>query len=400
MTEWLAASLLLFGAAIALIAAIGVARLPDAFLRMHAATKAGVVGSGFILLGAGLAFDTGEAWLRVGLIVLFLLVTVPLSSHALGRAAYLGGAPLFPGSGADALAGILPRHAIDRPRRRSASPPPQDAAAPVLPPSGPPRRILLALAQGEHSAAVLRAGLAAVAHPGAEVTLLSLLCAPSLSSTGPVPRGGARHAKRLVEKRMAEAREGAAALAAELASACESQGLAFTAQHEEGDALHLLEQAASRHDLVLLPRGAWFDQALVLPAGLAEARARGIAIPGLLVLAPGFQAPEALHMLHEGDAASGLAFRRFLGLGVFTGRPLVISALARPGAADAVAQAVTLAAAQRWQVRAGETALPPDEPVPPDAFSGATLGIIPAHSAIGCTAWHSLREGPMSVLLA
>jgi hypothetical protein len=110
--------------------------------------------------------------------------------------------------------------------------------------------------------------------------------------------------------------------------------------------------------------------------------------------------PEALHMLHEGNAASGLAFRRFLGLGVFTGRPVIISALARPGAADAVAQAMTLAAAQQWEVRAGDIALPPDDPVPPDALSGRTLGIIPAHSAIGCTARHSLREVPMSVLLA
>ncbi len=112
MTEILAALLLVLGAAISLIAAIGVARLPDAFLRMHAATKAGVVGAGLMLVGAGLAFGGGDAWLRVGLIVLFLLVTVPISSHALGRAAYIGGAPLWPGS-KDALAGVLPRQSID-----------------------------------------------------------------------------------------------------------------------------------------------------------------------------------------------------------------------------------------------------------------------------------------------
>lgn len=112
MTEILAALLLVLGAVISLIAAIGVARLPDAFLRMHAATKAGVVGAGLMLVGAGLAFGGGDAWLRVGLIVVFLLVTVPISSHALGRAAYIGGAPLWPGS-KDALAGVLPRQSID-----------------------------------------------------------------------------------------------------------------------------------------------------------------------------------------------------------------------------------------------------------------------------------------------
>lgn len=134
MTEILAALLLVLGAAIALIAAIGVARLPDAFLRMHAATKAGVV-------GAGLAFGGGDAWLRVGLIVLFLLVTVPISSHALGRAAYIGGAPLWPGS-ADALAGVLPRRSIDEDdglpvaaKQAAAIPPPAIETTPT-PPGG------------------------------------------------------------------------------------------------------------------------------------------------------------------------------------------------------------------------------------------------------------------------
>ena len=132
MTDALAALLLVLGAAIALIAAIGVARLPDAFLRMHAATKAGVVGAGLILIGAGLAFGSGDAWLRVGLIVLFLLVTVPLSSHALGRAAYIGGAPLWAGSAEDALAGVLPRHAIDD---ETASPAPVQQAAAIPAPA-------------------------------------------------------------------------------------------------------------------------------------------------------------------------------------------------------------------------------------------------------------------------
>jgi monovalent cation/proton antiporter MnhG/PhaG subunit len=109
MAEWIAAALLVGGSAIALIAAIGVHRLPDAFLRMHAATKAGVVGGALVLIGVAMAFDTTGAWLRVGLIVVFLLVTVPVSSHALARAAYVSGAVMWKGTRQDALAGILPR---------------------------------------------------------------------------------------------------------------------------------------------------------------------------------------------------------------------------------------------------------------------------------------------------
>ena len=398
MSEILAAILLVLGASIALNAAIGVARLPDAFLRMHAATKAGVVGAGLMLLGAGLAFGTGEAWLRVGLIVLFLLVTVPISSHALGRAAYIGGAPLWPGSGEDALAGVLPRHSIDH--AAGATPAQEDTAmpAPALPPVSP-RRVLVALAQGEASEAALLAALDAVAGRETEITLLSLLCAPSLSRTGPVPLGGAHYAKRLVEKRMASAREGAAALAGRLQAACEAQALAFSARHEEGDALRLLERTAAHHDLTLLPRAAWFDQAMVLPPGMAEARARGIAVPGLLIIGTDFEVPRALHFLHEGDAGSGEAMKRLLASGIFAGCPLLITALDVPGAEQMLADALALAASRGWQARAGHALLHPDHPVPETAFGGPTLAVIPARSTNASGAWRSLRQGPRSVLM-
>lgn len=396
MSEVLAALLLVLGASIALIAAIGVARLPDAFLRMHAATKAGVVGAGLMLVGAGVAFDSGGAWLRVGLIVLFLLVTVPISSHALGRAAYIGGAPLWSGSGDDALAGVLPRHAVDDP---PAGPTPAGQGEAIAAPAGA-RRVLVALAQGEASEAALRAGLGAVADRAAEVTLLGLLCAPSLSRTGPVPLGGAHHARRLVEKRMAKAREGAAALAGRLQAACESRGLAFAARPEEGDALQLLEHAAAQHELTLLPRSAWFDQALVLPPGMAEARARTIAVPGLLIIGADFEAPRELHFLHEGDAASMEALKRLTASGIFAGRPLTITLLDVPGAAATRQAAVALAVSRGWQARPGDALLPAGRPVPDAAFGGPTLAVIPALSASGCVAWRSLREGPRSVLLA
>lgn len=114
MAEVLAAILVLGGSAIALIAAIGMVRLPDAFLRMHAATKAGVLGAGLVLLGIGVADGGWGTWLRVGLIVWFLLMTVPIASHALGRAAYVSGAPMVGATGLDELKGVLPRAAPEQ----------------------------------------------------------------------------------------------------------------------------------------------------------------------------------------------------------------------------------------------------------------------------------------------
>ncbi|MCU0937322.1 MAG: monovalent cation/H(+) antiporter subunit G [Gammaproteobacteria bacterium] len=79
------------GVLVVLIAAVGVVRLPDALSRQHAATKAGTVGVGLLAVGVALA-EPAWVW-RVGLLVALLLVTLPLASHALARAAVRGAAP-------------------------------------------------------------------------------------------------------------------------------------------------------------------------------------------------------------------------------------------------------------------------------------------------------------------
>lgn len=407
MSEIVAAILLLSGATISLIAAIGVARLPDAFLRMHAATKAGVVGAGLTLLGVAFAFDTGEAWFRVTLIVIFLLVTVPISSHALGRAAYVGGAPMWSGTVMDELKGVLPRHSIDadpEAQRAIAMPVgatgPETGARPDPHAAAAPRRMLLALADGPGAAASLCAALEVAAGPRTEVTLLSLLCTPSLNQTGPMPVGGAHFGRRLVEGRFAKAREAAASLATQMETFCQTKGYHFRMRHEEGDAGTLLGHAATHHDLTVLPRGTWFDHAQALEEGYAAQRSARVSLPGLLLAAPDFAMPGALHFLHEGDLASSEALKRFLGLSFLAHLPLTITGLDLDGADAALEEAVALAAARERPVHRGPALLHPDRPAPLPAFTGGALAIIPARSSSGRTAWRSLREMEASVLLA
>ncbi len=80
--------LLLCGGILAAAAALGIVRLPDTFMRMHASTKAGTLGAGLILLAVAIhSPDTGVA-LRALLTSLFLLLTAPVSAHIVGRAAY------------------------------------------------------------------------------------------------------------------------------------------------------------------------------------------------------------------------------------------------------------------------------------------------------------------------
>lgn len=79
-------ALLVAGALFCLLAAIGVLRLPDLLTRMHAASKAGAVGGGLILLAVPLVSLDSSVALRAILGVMFLLLTTPVSAHLLARA--------------------------------------------------------------------------------------------------------------------------------------------------------------------------------------------------------------------------------------------------------------------------------------------------------------------------
>ncbi|MBB4289054.1 multicomponent Na+:H+ antiporter subunit G [Rhizobium leguminosarum] len=86
-----AALLLIAGALFALVAAIGLVRLPDLYTRMHAASKVGTVGSGLLLLAAGLYSEDLTILARAVAGFVFLLLTAPVSAHLLARAAHLSG---------------------------------------------------------------------------------------------------------------------------------------------------------------------------------------------------------------------------------------------------------------------------------------------------------------------
>ena len=94
MAEILVAILILSGCLFCLLAAIGIIRLPDTLIRMHAATKAGTLGAGLILAGVAVWFSDMGTVLRAMLALLFLYMTAPVAAHLIGRAAYRSGVEL------------------------------------------------------------------------------------------------------------------------------------------------------------------------------------------------------------------------------------------------------------------------------------------------------------------
>ncbi len=79
---------LVVGAFFLLVGAIGLARLPDFFMRLHSPTKASTLGVGGMLIAAMLwSWGRGVFSLHELLITLFVFVTAPVSANLLAKAA-------------------------------------------------------------------------------------------------------------------------------------------------------------------------------------------------------------------------------------------------------------------------------------------------------------------------
>ena len=88
VVEAAVAFMLLVGGMFLLVGAIGLARFPDFFMRLHAPTKASTLGVGGVLVASMLwHWAQGEWALRELLITLFLFVTAPVSAQLMAQAA-------------------------------------------------------------------------------------------------------------------------------------------------------------------------------------------------------------------------------------------------------------------------------------------------------------------------
>ncbi|MBD3222338.1 Na+/H+ antiporter subunit G [bacterium] len=106
-TEWIAAALLLLGSLLMLLSAIGLLRMPDLYNRLSAASKATSLGAIFLLAGFAVVQPDPSVVGRAIATILFVLVTVPVASHAIARAGYRDRVPLWKHSTVDEWEGTL-----------------------------------------------------------------------------------------------------------------------------------------------------------------------------------------------------------------------------------------------------------------------------------------------------
>ena len=93
--DWVLSAFVLLGGFFAFVAGLGVLRLPDVLIRMHATTKAGTLASGLTMVAVATAFGDAPTVARAVAIVVFLLLTAPVAAHMIGRAAFRSGTPLW-----------------------------------------------------------------------------------------------------------------------------------------------------------------------------------------------------------------------------------------------------------------------------------------------------------------
>ncbi len=105
MSDLVVGTLATFGTIFVLLAAIGLIRMPDTYLRISVTTKAATLGIGLLLIAAAIYFDSLSITSRVLAIILFILLTAPVAAHLIGRASYFIGVKLWDKSVMDDLEG-------------------------------------------------------------------------------------------------------------------------------------------------------------------------------------------------------------------------------------------------------------------------------------------------------
>lgn len=87
-----------------LIGCLGLVRLPDVYNRLQASTKCITLGTCSILLGTFIIHGPAVSGIKALLCMLFLILTSPVSAHALARAAHKAGVKLWEKSVVDKYA--------------------------------------------------------------------------------------------------------------------------------------------------------------------------------------------------------------------------------------------------------------------------------------------------------
>lgn len=88
MSDWFIIILSTAGTLFILLAAFGLLKMPDFYMRVSISTKAITLGTGLILIATAVSFNEFSITSRVLAIIIFIILTAPVAAHMIGRSAY------------------------------------------------------------------------------------------------------------------------------------------------------------------------------------------------------------------------------------------------------------------------------------------------------------------------
>ena len=88
--------LVLIGSIFLFLGSLGIIRMPDVFNRLQAGTKATTLGALSLIIGVGL-MNTAFLWKAI-VLVIFVVLTNPISSSTIARASYKMKVPMYKGT--------------------------------------------------------------------------------------------------------------------------------------------------------------------------------------------------------------------------------------------------------------------------------------------------------------
>ncbi len=119
MMEWIISIMLMAGSLFMLVAAIGVVKLPDVYMRMHAITKAASLGAILMLVAVFLRYPQWVVGIEALMVVMFVIFTSPIGAHMIARVSHRMKVPIGEGYVMDELQDELDRQSAEKADRLS-----------------------------------------------------------------------------------------------------------------------------------------------------------------------------------------------------------------------------------------------------------------------------------------
>ncbi len=105
MENYIVLFFLVLGTLSIFIASIGLLKMPDVYLRMSASTIAGTFGVASMLVAVAIFFGGLSLILHIAGVIIFLILTVPVGAHMLGRTSHIIGLKMWDKTVSDDMKG-------------------------------------------------------------------------------------------------------------------------------------------------------------------------------------------------------------------------------------------------------------------------------------------------------